>query len=483
MEQFNSAQILLLNKFIKWKADSAKTAFVNLLEILRCNRDLVICNESKRFAQRYADKETTFDHLIYNGKRYNLVGDTDEEDNVYSVYISKAAKSLTECLTKGIKDEDAIKYLTENCDQILETFKDLSMISQLVEYTGQKGANQFKTKTGYLDIRCSNETSKDAVPPGTILINLKFLKSKPSYYYCKYLKRCKKVDSNQVLVTHNDLDGVSVAILALFNSVPLQEIYSCGYSAITANFADSLSVYEKVYVVDISFGEYTKPNMITLDHHTPETAGHCGTWLFYKHIIPKERHTIIQDRFVELVDVYDEWKNSDKFWRRALALNRLFLIEKMKDEFQLMKMYNLFKRNPFMRFIDLMLEQLTCPSFNSLYCLISTAKDAEIQAFAGKVSSFIKNLSFEVNRDTKCNSYRHFIVNESVPDQSYIAHKLLEPDEVEDVDYVIIEYEKWDKYSLRSIELDLHIFDGFEGHEHAGTIDKITMDKYLSKKV
>ena len=147
MEPFNNAQIVLLNEFVKWKADYAKVAFVNLLEILRCNCDLDICNKSKRFTRRRADNETVLDHLIYNGKRYNLVGDTDEKDNVFSVYISKPAQSLTECLTKGIKDENAFQYLTENCNNILETFKNLPIISQLEEYTGQTSTNQFKTKT------------------------------------------------------------------------------------------------------------------------------------------------------------------------------------------------------------------------------------------------------------------------------------------------------------------------------------------------
>lgn len=91
-----------------------------------------------------------------------------------------------------------------------------------------------------------------------------------------------------------------------------------------SNFIQELKTYDEVIVTDISFGDLTLPNMKTFDYHG-DLDKRCGTWQFYYNCVPKEKHTKSQNKFVYLVDVYDNWKISDPLCHSACLLNGFFL--------------------------------------------------------------------------------------------------------------------------------------------------------------
>lgn len=127
------------------------------------------------------------------------------------------------------------------------------------------------------------------------------------------------------LYTHNDLDGVSCAILAKLAYKDDIDIEYCSNPAeVSTKLSNNTKQYDKIFVTDCSFDcDIPSDNIYVFDHH--HTAINlltkikhadireyynnrltCGTELFYQYLIKCNLiHNI--DFFVEQVRLYDTW--------------------------------------------------------------------------------------------------------------------------------------------------------------------------------
>ena len=261
----------------------------------------------------------------------------------------------------------------------------------------------------------------------------------------------------KALVTHNDLDGIGSAVLALFNNMDFDMIYIVGYTHITSNFVQELKTYDEVIVTDISFGDSTLPNMKTFDHHE-DLDEHCGTWQFYYNCIPKEKHTKSQNKFVYLVEVYDNWKISDPLFHSACLLNGFFLAltgSRYKECIHFQTINDSIWRNIFHQLIIM----LQTPSFK-----LNDVQRVKANEFQLKINNEIVSIkdSYEV---IQSRNLSYMIFHRPKTDGSLVAHRLMEE---LNLDFVVMTYRGGDKCSLRSREVNLFQIENFQGHAHAG---------------
>ena len=504
---FNESQISIISDIVKTASNTStsKLIFTNLLEILHCECDVDKCKESKRFQHSvvYECDNEEREYIMLNNRVYKFDHCATEADkDIAKVFIKKMESSTTilDCLIGGTKDEKVIAYITDNYENIISKFKDLAIAKEIVEYTGTSSSNQFKTKTGFIDIRCasSSPSPKDDV----IVINLKELSlSKPSnevveednryVYYATYkpaslvlstmLKKyqankpfyiciddkyemLRDIQKRRVMITHNDLDGIGCAILAIFNNQDFEYIYSCGYSHMTEAFAESLSPYDEVICTDISFKpELRKPNMKFFDHH--ESAGfsneHCGTWLYYQSF----EKTKAQDRFVHLVDVFDCWRSDNPDFQEACNLQKIFL--EITQEYKPMKL-NLLQKSVFKYFMNIMMLKLKKNTFKLF------PKDIDIILSCDRrIANRKKDIPTTVSTDKNGYKYMIFTYVENI-DASFISHYLI--NELH-LDWIAIDYGK--SCSLRSRSVDLSKLMTVSGHKHACSVKRDELDKYI----
>ncbi len=144
-----------------------------------------------------------------------------------------------------------------------------------------------------------------------------------------------------ILITHNDLDGIGCAVLALAINLETK-VYVCTYDDVNKVVADVFSEEDELFITDLSVNQETaeklnKRGRVTLlDHH--KTAAwlnqypwaqidnnRCGTALFYNYLVAQNSQLNLQpyEDFVLLVNDHDMWLHKDP---RSRQLNRLLQI-------------------------------------------------------------------------------------------------------------------------------------------------------------
>lgn len=441
---FNKQQKIIISEIVDNSSNPAtvKNIIVNLFEVIRCGCKLETCLQSSRFKGGNAGE---LEFIIAGGYKYKLIGKA-EDGEVNNAYVIPERRSILECLLGNTKEESIIKYVSDNYERMIEVFKKLELINNIIEFTGNSGCKQFKTKNGFIDIRCAK--TNPTVNSNTILINLYYIQPK------------------RVLVTHNDLDGIACVILAHHNNINFERIYTCQRTHLTPEFAHSLEIFDEVVVTDISFGENKNDNMVEFDHHDKD-EDHCGSWLFYNNFIPKKYHNKASDEFVELVDTYDNWRINDKF-EKAKQLNSLF-IHYTKD----VKGYEMHEISDgaYKDFISQMNHLLYSEdfTFNPLQMkFINNMKD--------KTENVISSSTYKIKTTKRGEKYM-FISFYNDLDDNVIAHALIEK---YNLDFIGRIYGKGNKCSLRSNTFDLSKINNFQGHSHAGTCLMSDLEDYIN---
>ena len=155
--------------------------------------------------------------------------------------------------------------------------------------------------------------------------------------------------SKKLLISHTDLDGHGVLVIArAFSDLcKFDELWSKNYDFdLDPEEFDRMCKFDEIVVADLSlnFETYNNLNRIgivvkTFDHHessasmkdlpgfTSHDQNRCGTKIFFEDYIVKicglrraPQHVL---DFVELVHTYDMWCKTDEKWEEALNLNRV----------------------------------------------------------------------------------------------------------------------------------------------------------------
>ena len=147
---------------------------------------------------------------------------------------------------------------------------------------------------------------------------------------------------NTLLITHTDLDGISVLVLTRYFGVKFKKVYVWNYEEINI---DDMKKYKNIIMVDLSIDEKSFLDLKQrgcdiriYDHH--ETSKYiskykgniwdmnrCGTRIFYDNYIkflPMFKENKSVEDYVLLVDTFDRWQQNNPLWERALNLQRLF---------------------------------------------------------------------------------------------------------------------------------------------------------------
>lgn len=293
-------------------------------------------------------------------------------------------------------------------------------------------------------------------------------------------------DMTRLLITHNDLDGIGSAVLAVHGQLGFDAIYVWQYGVYDRRVIDA---YDEVIVADLSFPpEQVTDNMTILDHHESSKwlvedpySRHkhdeksCGTELFYKYYY-KFEHTPVVDRFVELIRIYDTWQSDHRLFDLACDLNRCFqgmLEPKMdRNDVQVVKDGKLTK-NAFTHFINSMFYTVFKLGLKSF-------------AFNGPQKSAIEQVKKDENNAyaQSIKTYKKYgnigVVEVRGPFATYVGNRLL--NEHKDITIAALTYPKFDHVSLRSrSDFDLTSIKGYKGHKHAGSISKKTLEELISK--
>ncbi|AOQ24611.1 Oligoribonuclease NrnB [Moorella thermoacetica] len=142
-----------------------------------------------------------------------------------------------------------------------------------------------------------------------------------------------------ILITHNDLDGIGCAVLALAIN-PETKVYICTYDDVNKVVANVFSEKDELFITDLSVNQETAEKLKTrgqvtlLDHHKTAAwlnqypwaqvdTSYCGTKLFYNYLISHNANIKPYEDFVMLVNDYDLWLHKDP---RSRQLNRLLQI-------------------------------------------------------------------------------------------------------------------------------------------------------------
>lgn len=302
----------------------------------------------------------------------------------------------------------------------------------------------------------------------------------------------------KVLITHTDLDGLGTIALCKYYAIHYDKIFFLDYDDLQNNKfdLDNLNECSVIDFVDFSpsseaLRTYIESHNITctiLDHH--DTAKETiegwsypskyfkyggqeksGTYLYLEHLkdtLAIEVKPCIQ-KFVELVNVYDNWILDSPDRPLSEDLNRLF--SKVQNYSIKEKSYEKYKF-----FIDLMLKKFEYPTFSfTAWELekIEAVKQAEEKAYQGVIHSKIH---------TRKDSYgRNFSIIEASSKVSYICNRMLE--QFKGLSYIIClnSYTPdTPKISLRSRK-EINLLDDYEGTEGHPNSCGLKNDGTLSK--
>lgn len=144
----------------------------------------------------------------------------------------------------------------------------------------------------------------------------------------------------KVLLSHYDLDGLGCIILAKYFEINYDGIDIIDYETFNDN-PDRFYHYDEIHFTDISPPEDLYIDLINkgkiiyiFDHHEKGLIyknkencfidlDYCGTYIYFRWLYNKKRAPSVLSRFVNLVDVYDKWREKHKDWKEAQNLNRV----------------------------------------------------------------------------------------------------------------------------------------------------------------
>lgn len=277
----------------------------------------------------------------------------------------------------------------------------------------------------------------------------------------------------RILITHNDLDGLSCAILAIYFD-NFDRIYSIGNSfEILYSWIDD--EVDQVLITDLSISEdLITENISIIDHHKTSSYikkfSNCihdnsksATRLFYENYYQKLNKNSKIEKFVELVDKNDLFKfsNIDVEYN----LNRLFLgLKTFETHEKLIYDHGLIDSN-YRLFIETIINKFLSKSkiFNySESDMKIINKQLSIDQYSLKCAENILRKRI----DRKNNKFG--ITNILYGNQSIIGYKLLinHPD----LKYIILIYPtNLNRISIRSQkDFDCTSIPGIYGHKNAG---------------
>ena len=158
-------------------------------------------------------------------------------------------------------------------------------------------------------------------------------------------------ENKNSLISHVDLDGVSVVIVAKLLGLLEMEDHPTllDYSQLYVDEEETISAvptnenYSKVYYADLGISEpiyssltefYGKENVFFFDHHQQSLLfgdkenvyadeNKCGTKIFYDYLKSGKRVPTILDNFVNIVDAYDRWLLDSPLREQSENLNRV----------------------------------------------------------------------------------------------------------------------------------------------------------------
>lgn len=262
---------------------------------------------------------------------------------------------------------------------------------------------------------------------------------------------------NTFLITHTDLDGISVLVLCKYFGISFKRVSTWNYEQINP---DVICKYSDVLMVDLSVKEeeylMLKQRGIDIriyDHHSSSeylskyrgniwTTEKCGAKLFYENyvkMLPMFKPDENVERYVELVDIFDRWQTHNPLWDRALNLQRLFSISK----------------NFVTIGVDYIKRGLVFTPVQS--SLILKSIDDENRQYNDSLKCM------QIFKDTKGVSYAVFPIRKYA---SIICNRMLH--EYPDLIYVIACF-KTGRLSVRSRDnFDVTQLQGISGHKHAG---------------
>lgn len=265
------------------------------------------------------------------------------------------------------------------------------------------------------------------------------------------------------LLTHIDLDGISVIIIAKILNVKYDKIYTLNYRDIDG--CDAYDKYHDITFVDLSpsedlYDRLSKDHkVVIMDHHVSSSwckkdshnihdIERCGSkiyldWCISQGKSPSER--LID--YINHVDVFDRWVQSDSRFEQALNINRYF--EALDDVSKRSNSSNGWTR--YISFIDAIILALkTWPSLPSGMVAVINEQIKEEEENYNKV-----------RRDMVVHNrvaYHPFTSH-----HSNVMHMILERNPNID----IIGMHSRNGISFRSRDIDLTQYSWIQGHPHA----------------
>lgn len=299
------------------------------------------------------------------------------------------------------------------------------------------------------------------------------------------------MEKSRVLVSHVDLDGVGIIVLALGLKISQDKILMLDYADVESDVGQEeifevLKEFDDIVVADFSFNKKVINKLLDLgktikiyDHHESSLKElgeivhpnfvfinddkRCGTKIFFEnYCIPElnlKRVPVIYTQFVELVNTYDLWKESHELWIKACDLNRVLFKYKKWGESDPLDSFKNFIRNCLFKFEKYSAWKWTPNE------VVAIEEDRQKELLAYKAAKKI----LKKRVDEKGRTFGIFAASSKI---SVSASKLLH--EYPDLAYVIIintyKDSSYTRLSFRSkegrgvISTDL----GFKGHALAG---------------
>lgn len=155
-----------------------------------------------------------------------------------------------------------------------------------------------------------------------------------------------------LLLTHTDLDGVAAWIVGRYYGIDFQNVIFIDYSNLYGEQEEMLDWfapysnqhYDKLWVTDVAvtpemydYIQKTFSEFAIFDHHERSLVldgrpsayvakTSSGTKLFYDYLngMYPEKHNVVLEEFVTLVDTYDRYDDKSPLWEQAQNMNRIF---------------------------------------------------------------------------------------------------------------------------------------------------------------
>ena len=283
--------------------------------------------------------------------------------------------------------------------------------------------------------------------------------------------------SNSILVSHQDMDGLMVIVLAKYFHLLFDKVVSYDYGfEEEQSIVEDLFNYDTIVVADLSLTPALHDKLLSegktvlvYDHHETsqwiaEKPGcvwdgqRSGTKIFFdEYVQPRVgRYKPVVAELVNFVDVYDRWVLESPHRATSEDLQRVFVRMGSWDIEDALIRHD--------RFITAMIKKLkeeTHFKWNAVDKMhIQKAKDSEDKAYQEALAML------QIRTDNKG---RKFAVASLWGKISMVCHRMLNIEKME-VEYIVIIQRfqnKWGKISFRSREGEFNLIElaGVSGHK------------------